>query len=303
MRPRFALLGAAGYVAPKHMRAIAAVGGDLVAICDPHDAVGVVDQYFPSCRYFREPEILDRHLERFRSTERAVDYVSICTPNYLHDAHCRMAMRAGADAICEKPLTLKPHNLDALTDVENETGRRVHPILQLRHSAELAAMRDLIRSSTGPFQMVVQYYTQRGPWYRRSWKGDPDRSGGPITNIGIHILDACLWLLGGEKVGVLDNRLVNGKHLIRLSCDKGIADITLSLGYGPDGERAWRRINLYRHDFVPQAAYVQSLDLSDFGDLHTAAYQAILDGRGLTLADARPAVALADRLRETVTHG
>ncbi|KKM82136.1 hypothetical protein LCGC14_1322640 [marine sediment metagenome] len=295
---RFALLGAAGFIAPRHMRAIRDVGGDLVAICDPSDSVGVIDQYFPNCEYFREIGSLDRHLEKLRREGSGIDYLSICTPNYLHDAHCRMALRLDADAICEKPVVIEPHNIDALRAIEDETTRCVRPILQLRSSTALYDLRDQIQRAclnTGErVSVVVQYYTFRGQWYGRSWKGQTAKSGGLLYNIGIHVLDLLGWLLGpfDSCSGALDLEQRRSTHAhLKLVFARGDADVTLSLDPTIGSDARYRRID------VSGGGITWSREVSDFGDLHTAAYRAILDGDGLTLEDARPAIELAHFLR------
>ena len=179
------------------MRAMQELGHDLVAACDTHDGVGILDRYFPNCSFFTEVERFDRHLEKLRRRDEAVDYVSICTPNYLHDAHCRLALRLRAHAICEKPLVINPWNLDQLAQLEEEHGRRIHTILQLRLHPEVTRLRAKLAAGSGertPVQLT--YATHRGPWYRRSWKGDPLRSGTLAMNIGVHFFDLLPWLSG-----------------------------------------------------------------------------------------------------------
>src|SRR5262245_2410020 len=197
-RPRnFALTGAAGYIAPRHFKAIKDTGNRLVAAVDPHDAVGVLDRYWYDVRFFTEFERFDRHLEKLRRGPEAdrVDYVSICSPNYLHDAHIRLALRVGAHAICEKPLVINPWNLDALQELEAETGRRVNTVLQLRLHPQLIALRDRMAAERPgrPHDVRLTYVTARGRWYDVSWKGSDERSGGIVTNIGIHFFDLLLW--------------------------------------------------------------------------------------------------------------
>jgi UDP-N-acetyl-2-amino-2-deoxyglucuronate dehydrogenase len=295
---RFALIGAAGYVAPKHYEAIRQVGGEVVAICDPSDSVGAIDRYFPRAEYFREVEVFDRHLDLLRRNGEGVDYLSICTPNYLHDAHCRLAMRNGADAICEKPVVLRPHNLRSLQRCERETGRTVHPILQLRCSSALHELKEWVddhardRPLSTPPNLAIEYHTFRGPWYGRSWKGRSDMSGGLIYNIGIHILDALLWVLG-PVVDTVSYPVQDDAAGARfdLQCERGTAKVALST----TGEPAHRWISVDGH--VP--GY---LGLDDLPNLHPAAYRAILDGTGLTLFDAMPAIELADRLTNGATQ-
>jgi UDP-N-acetyl-2-amino-2-deoxyglucuronate dehydrogenase len=200
----FAMTGVAGFVAPRHLQAIKDTGNTLVAACDPNDSVGILDRYFFETRFFREFERFDRHVEKLRrrSDLERVQYVSICSPNYLHDAHVRFALRAGADAICEKPLVISPWNLDPLEELEAESGRRIHTILQLRvHPALIALRADLAQQPKArKHEIVLTYITGRGNWYLSSWKGDPEKSGGLAANIGIHFFDLLIWLFGRGNV-------------------------------------------------------------------------------------------------------
>jgi len=189
MSMNFALIGAAGYVAPKHMEAIKNIGGNLIAAIDPQDSVGILDSYFPNCSFFTEFERFDRFCEKLRRNRENIDYVSICSPNYLHDAHCRFALRINANAVCEKPLVLKNKNLDALEDIESERGKRIYTILQLRLHHNAIKLKKLISKTKGNFSVVVEYVAPRGLWYNYSWKGSVEKSGGLATNIGIHLFD------------------------------------------------------------------------------------------------------------------
>ena len=205
----FAITGVAGYIAPRHLKAIQDTGNRLVAATDPHDAVGILDRYAFECRFFTEFERFDRHLEKLRRgpQEARVNYVSVCSPNYLHDAHIRLALRVGAHAICEKPLVINPWNLDGLEELERETGRRVWTILQLRVHPQLIALRDRLQASGAERHSVrLTYITARGGWYHVSWKGHEDRSGGIVTNIGIHFFDLLCWLFGPVRRSVVHLR-------------------------------------------------------------------------------------------------
>ena len=199
----FALIGAAGYVAPRHMKAIKETGNNLLAAFDPNDSVGIIDSYFPDASFFVEFERFDRHVDKLRRKGHKIDYVSICSPNYLHDAHIRFALRSGADAICEKPLVLNPWNLDALEEIENETGKKVYNILQLRVHPSLIALKEKIdkewEQKKEKYKIDLTYITSRGKWYFISWKGDLQKSGGVATNIGIHFFDMLIWIFGGVK--------------------------------------------------------------------------------------------------------
>ena len=299
MTPRFALIGAAGFVAPRHMQAIKDVGGKLVAALDPHDSVGVLDRFDRETEFFTEPERFERHLEKLRREGNGIDWLTVCSPNYLHDTHIRMGLRAGARVICEKPLVLDPRNLDALAEVEEKSNRDAYPerdgycnyerrvftVLQLRHSTEMKNLREQTLTS-GPRDVELFYSTPRGHWYDRSWKGDNEKSGGIITNIGIHMLDLLLWLFGpvdkiGETGRRADGRTASGNLYLdrahvawHLSIDtKHKAERTLSFG-----GTTW--------------------SVTGFEDLHTTVYRETLAGRGHGIEDARPAVELAARLRQ-----
>ena len=196
---KFALIGAAGYIAPRHMKAIKETGNELIAALDPFDSVGIIDSYFPDADFFIEPERFDRHLDKLRkSGERKVDFVSICSPNYLHDAHIRLALRNDAHAICEKPLLLNPWNLQGLEDIEKETGKKIFNILQLRHHPSIVEMKNKFdaESTNKVHDIELTYITSRGKWYHYSWKGDIKKSGGVVTNIGIHFFDMLSWIFG-----------------------------------------------------------------------------------------------------------
>src|SRR5688572_26016657 len=212
----FALTGAAGFVAPRHLRAIRDTGNRLVAAVDPNDSVGVLDQYSFDVRFFTDVERFDRYLEKLRRAgeDDRIHYLSVCSPNYLHDAHCRLGLRIKADVICEKPLVINPWNLDALTAVEEESGCRIWTILQLRVHDKLVGLRDRLSSaSNAKHEVVLTYITARGNWYDVSWKGQHDKSGGVPTNIGIHFFDMLIWMFGsvqGERVHLKENRRMAG---------------------------------------------------------------------------------------------
>lgn len=281
---RFALIGAAGYIAPKHMKAIRDTGNQLVAASDPHDSVGVLDTYAPGCRMFVDNDRLDRHLYRLKRSGQGVDYVSVCSPNYLHDAHCRLAMRNGADVICEKPLVLKPWNLDQLADLERETGRRVWTVLQLRLNPALVALKDKIAKSAGVADVQLFYATPRGPWYGASWKGDAAKSGGVLANVGVHMFDLLAWLFGPPRRG-------------------SITDMTATKATGEQqhdlaGRVTWRLTLDHPNPKRTLTVNGEALDLSDgFVDAHTKVYAETLAGRGWGLEDARPAIEWIDKLK------
>jgi UDP-N-acetyl-2-amino-2-deoxyglucuronate dehydrogenase len=218
MTKNFAVIGVAGYIAPRHLKAIKDTSNQLVAAVDPHDSVGMLDQFGFDTRFFTEIERFDRHLEKLRRgpEEQRVHYVSVCSPNYLHDAHCRLALRVGADVICEKPLVINPWNLDALQSLEQETGRRINTVLQLRLHPKLLALKEKLAqaTTTGQIHEVnLTYITARGYWFDTSWKGSPEKSGGVATNIGVHFFDLLLWLFGAvseSRVYLAESRRMSG---------------------------------------------------------------------------------------------
>jgi len=295
---RFALMGVGGYVAPRHLKAIAATGNQLVAACDPNDSVGVLDRYFLDASFFTEFERFDRHLEKLRrrDTDAAIHYLSICSPNYLHDAHVRLAMRVGAHAICEKPLVINPWNLDQLAEIERETATRIYNVLQLRLLPQVQGLREAVKKRTERAQVVLSYITRRGRWYSISWKGSEAKSGGLPTNIGIHFFDLLQWIFGSVS-----------------RCDVHMAESDRWSGY-LELENADVRWHLStRQEDLPEAtveagkpAYRsltmdgEEIDLSPgFTDLHTAVYEDILAGGGFGIEAARPSVELAHRIRTT----
>jgi UDP-N-acetyl-2-amino-2-deoxyglucuronate dehydrogenase len=296
----FAITGVAGFVAPRHLQAIKDTGNRLVAAVDPHDAVGILDQYGFNVRFFSEFERFDRHLEKLRrsGSDERVDYVSICSPNYLHDAHVRLALRVGAHAICEKPLVINPWNLDALQELERETGQRISTVLQLRvHPAIVAFREQLLRERDEPrHQVTLTYVTPRGRWYDVAWKGSEERSGGIVTNIGIHFFDLLLWLFGPVttcEVHVRDRRRVAGflglaRANVRWLLSAESADLPFAAE--PGVRTTFRSITVDGHE----------VEFSDsFNDLHTRVYEEVLAGRGFGIADSRPAIELSHRIRET----
>lgn len=291
----FALIGAAGYVAPRHLRAIKEVGGDLKAALDPADSVGVLDSYFPEARFFVEFERFDRHIDKLRHRGEQIDYVSICSPNYLHDAHVRFALRSGADAICEKPLVLNPWNLDGLAEIEESTGRRVNTILQLRLHPAITALRDRINALPGGriHDVDLTYIASRGRWYHVSWKGDEQKSGGIATNIGVHFYDMLSFVFGPLRSSVVHHRtaeraagyLEYEKARVRwfLSLDR--ADLPANT---PEGQTTYRSI----------AVDGEEVEFSGgFTDLHTLSYREILSGNGFSLEDVRPSIEIVSHIR------
>jgi UDP-N-acetyl-2-amino-2-deoxyglucuronate dehydrogenase len=296
---RFAMTGVAGYVAPRHLQAIHDTGNLLVAALDKSDSVGILDKYFPEARFFTEFERFDRHAEKLRrqGPGKAIDYVSICSPNYLHDAHIRFALRVGADAICEKPLVLNPWNADALQELERETGRRVWNVLQLRLHPAIIALKKKIERDKPPKKHDVDltYITSRGLWYEASWKGDIHKSGGVATNIGIHFFDMLLWIFGSlqnQVVHVAEPRKMAGFFELEKACVKWFLSLDrsdLPAEIIQKGRSTHRSLKLNGEEF----------DFSEgFGELHTEVYRNVLTGRGFGIEDARPSIELAHQIRD-----
>ena len=292
----FAVTGVAGYIAPRHLKAITETGNRIVAALDPHDAVGLLDRYSFETRFFTEFERFDRHLEKLRrgSSDQRIDYLSICAPNYLHDAHARLALRLGADAICEKPLVINPRNLDALEDLERETGRRVYTVLQLRLHPALIALKEKLKADARHHEVTLSYITSRGRWYDVSWKGSLDRSGGVATNIGIHFFDLLIWLFGSvrdSEVHLSESGRMGGQiELERASIRWFLSTDRNDL---PASATAASRTT-----FRSITVDGEEIEFTDgFTDLHTRVYEEVLAGRGFGIADARPSVELAARIR------
>ena len=297
MTQNFAVIGVAGFVAPRHLNAIRDSGHRLVAAMDPHDAVGLLDRYSFGVRFFTEIERFDRHLEKLRRgpEEERVHYVSICSPNYLHDSHIRLALRAGAHVICEKPIVINPWNLDPLQELERENGRRISTVLQLRlHPTVVAYRESLVRDPGRRHQVTLIYVTARGGWYDVSWKGSVERSGGIVTNIGIHFFDLLLWLFGGVRrsdVHLRETARASGSlELDHADVRWFLSTDASDLPFAPaPGARA-----TFRAMTVDGA----QLEFSDgFGDLHTRVYEEVLAGRGCGVAEARPSVELTHQIR------
>lgn len=296
MSKRFALIGAAGYIAPRHMSAIRDTGNELVAALDPNDSVGVIDSHFPNADFFTEFERFDRHIDKLRRKGEAVDFVSICSPNYLHDAHMRFGLRAGADVICEKPLVLNPWNIEGLKEIEQETGKSIYNILQLRLHPSVQALRDKVHSAPADkvFDVDLTYLTSRGHWYGVSWKGATEKSGGIATNIGVHFYDMLSWVFGDLKSSVV--------HFHRDDVAAGYLEyerarvrwfLSINSSYLPEQAVAANK-RTFRSILIGD----EELEFSDgFTDLHTASYQAILDGNGFGLDEARNSIETVYRIR------
>ncbi len=299
---RFALIGAAGYIAPRHMRAIKDTGNDLVAALDTSDSVGVIDSYFPNASFFIEFERFDRHIEKLKRKGQPIDYVSICSPNYLHDAHIRFGLRQGADVICEKPLVLNPWNLEALKEAEEETDKRIYTILQLRlHSALLELKEKLDKEPHDKVHDVnLTYITSRGLWYYTSWKGDITKSGGIATNIGVHFYDMLTWLFGNVKENIVHvhthDRAAGFLQLerARVKWFLSINDTTLPQDVQAQGKRTYRSITIDGKE----------IEFSEgFTDLHTYSYEAILNGKGFPISETATAIKIVHEIRNATPVG
>lgn len=299
---RFALIGAAGYIAPRHMRAIKDTGNDLVAAFDPNDSVGILDSYFPTASFFVEFERFDRHVDKLRRRGEAIQYMAICSPNYLHDAHARFALRSDAHVICEKPLVLNPWNIDGLAEVERDSDKRIYNILQLRLHPAIRALRDKVAAMPKDKMIDVDltYLTSRGNWYHSSWKGEGQKSGGIATNIGVHFFDMLAWVFG-KRVG-------STVHVHEADVAAGY------LEYEHARVRWFLSINA---DHLPPAALAagkrtyrsiliggEELEFSEgFTDLHTESYADILRGGGFGLEEARPAIEAVYDIRHAKAVG
>lgn len=304
MSKKFAMTGVAGYVAPRHLKAIKETGNRLVAAVDPHDSVGLLDSYFADVSFFTEFERFDRHIEKLRrqGEDQRVHYVSICSPNYLHDAHCRFTLRVGADAICEKPVVLNPWNIDALQELEKESGKRIFTVLQLRVHPSLIALKEKLQKekSGSKKEIVLTYITSRGLWYLISWKGQLEKSGGLATNIGIHFFDLLLWLFGkvqSSEVHIATPTRTAGYMELENARVKWFLSIEkkdLPEECKSQGKATFRSITIDSHE----------VEFSEgFTDLHTIVYRETLAGRGFGLDDARPSVVLAHDIRNAKIIG
>jgi UDP-N-acetyl-2-amino-2-deoxyglucuronate dehydrogenase len=294
--PNFALIGAGGYIAPRHMKAIKETGNNLLAALDKHDSVGILDSYFPQADFFIEFERFDRHLEKLKRQGVLTDYVTVCSPNYLHDSHIRFGLRIGADVICEKPLVLNPWNVDALMEMEAETGHHVNTILQLRLHPAIIALKEKV-SNSGPsqkFDVDLKYITSRGHWYHISWKGDIQKSGGIATNIGIHFFDMLLWIFGDVKENTVhkhSNETASGTLMLEkanINWFLSIDENSLPKDIREAGKRTFRSLTINEEQF----------EFSEgFTDLHTRSYEEILAGRGFPLSEAKKSIDLVHSIR------
>lgn len=292
----FILIGAAGYIAPRHMRAIKNTGNNLLAAYDPFDSVGILDSYFPDADFFTEFEILDRHLEKLKRKGVNIDYVSICSPNYLHDAHIRYGLKLGANVICEKPLVLNPWNVEALSEIEKDYPGSIYTILQLRLHEKVIELRNRINSTDiiDKINVSLEYFTSRGKWYHYSWKGDENKSGGITTNIGIHFYDMLMWIFGdviSYKVHALNSKYAEGV----LELEKAIVNWKLSIDYDllpeeikKQGQRTYRSLKIADDEFEFSKG---------FTDLHDLSYEKIIKGEGFRVIETQKTINLVHQIR------
>ena len=298
----FAMIGAAGFIAPRHLKAIKETGNRLVAALDKFDSVGIMDSYFPSASFFVEYERFDRHIEKLHRRNQAVEFLSICSPNYLHDSHIRFGLRHGSTVICEKPLVLNPWNVEALDQLQKETGKNVYNILQLRLHPDIIALRNKI-SNGDPgkiYDIDLAYITSRGNWYYTSWKGDLIKSGGIATNIGIHFFDMLIWIFGKVQQNVIHlhthDRAAGFLQLekARVRWFLSINEDTLPKAIKDKGQRTYRSLTMEG----------QEIEFSEgFTDLHTKSYEAILAGNGFNLVEAMPSIELVHTIRTQTPVG
>jgi UDP-N-acetyl-2-amino-2-deoxyglucuronate dehydrogenase len=292
----FILIGAAGYIAPRHMKAIKETGNNLIAAYDPYDGVGVMDSHFPQAHFFTEFERFDRHIEKIKRAGTKIDYVSICSPNYLHDSHIRYGLRIGADVICEKPLVLNPWNVDALIELEEEYNNKVHTILQLRHHEAILELKEKIENGPADkiYDIDLTYITSRGNWYYTSWKGNEEKSGGIASNIGVHFFDMLQWIFGpmqnatvdiktkDTNSGTLTFKQANVKWYLSINAEN------LPQKAKDQGLPTFRTLSIEGEDIEFSKG---------FTDLHTVSYQKILTGAGYGLADAKSSIEIVSEIR------
>lgn len=296
MSYRFGLIGASGYIAPRHMKAIKDTGNTLVAALDPFDSVGIMDSYFPECEFFTQPEKFEQYLYKIQRIQQGLDFLSVCSPNHLHDPHIRMALRLGADAICEKPLVLDPNDIDQLKEIEEDTGKRVWTILQLRvHEALIQLKEQLVaEDDQGQKDVQLSYVTSRGTWYQRSWKGRVEESGGLATNIGVHFFDMLTWLFGELKhIEVHERNDILASGYLELERARVRWMLAIDINYVPQhlrdqGQRTYRSITIDGEE----------IEFSQgFTDLHTEVYRRTIAGQGFSLDDTQGAIETVARIR------
>ncbi|MBK8710531.1 MAG: Gfo/Idh/MocA family oxidoreductase [Niastella sp.] len=292
----FVLIGVGGYIAPRHLKAIKDTGNNLLAALDKHDSVGIMDSYFPEADFFTEFERFDRHVEKLKRQGIKIDYVTVCSPNYLHDAHIRFGLRIGANVICEKPVVLNPWNIDALMEIEKETGGQVFTILQLRLHPAIIALREKIKNEGAgkKHQVNLTYITSRGHWYHNSWKGDIQKSGGIATNIGVHFFDMLYWIFG-EVLDYQVTEHTQDSASGKLEFKNVTANWSLSIDANrlpeqvrKEGKKTYRTLTIDGDEF----------EFSEgFTELHTRSYEEILKGNGFRISQTKPAIEIVQKIR------
>ena len=287
---KFALIGASGYIAPRHVEAIKHTNNELVALLDPYDGIGYIDKYYPNASYFKESERFDRHLDRLRRKGQGVDYVSICSPNYLHDSHIRLALRNQCNVICEKPLVLIHEHLEALKTIEKETNKSINTILQLRYHPTIIALKEKYKNTSEIHKVQLDYITPRGLWYDYSWKGDIDKSGGVASNIGVHFFDMLLWIFGDVVDYNTKNTNKTSKGYLLLKN----AEVEYNLSIQKE-DLPWDEWKPFRSIKIDG----EELEFSTgFTELHNISYEEILKGNGFTLNDVEPTIKLIEKIRK-----
>ena len=287
---KFALIGASGYIAPRHVEAIKYTNNELVALLDPYDGIGYIDKHYPNASYFKESERFDRHLDRLRRKNEGVDYVSICSPNYLHDSHIRLALRNQCNVICEKPLVLIHEHLEALKTIEKETDKSINTILQLRYHPTIVALKEKYKNTSEIHKVQLDYITPRGLWYDYSWKGDIDKSGGVASNIGVHFFDMLLWIFGD----VIDYNTKNTNKTSKGHLLLKNAEVNYNLSIQKE-DLPWDEWKPFRSIKIDG----KELEFSTgFTELHNVSYEEILKGNGFTLSDVEPTIKLIEKIRK-----
>ncbi|WP_417334640.1 Gfo/Idh/MocA family protein [Halarcobacter sp.] len=305
-KKNFALIGASGYIAPRHMQAITETGNELVAALDPYDGIGIIDSHFPQASFFTEFERFDRFIDKYhRENEKKIDYIGITTPNYLHDAHIRFALKSGCDAICEKPLVLNPHNIDQLKIIEEETGKKVNNILQLRLHPSIIALKEKVQKELEQnpnkiYDIDLTYLTSRGKWYFVSWKGDENKSGGIASNIGVHFYDMLSWIFGEVKENIVHLKQADANAgLLRLKNANVRWFLSVNYDYIPEevkaqGQTTFRSITVEGEEIEFSGG---------FKDLHTRSYEEILAGNGFGLDEAYGSIDIVSQIRKMTPIG
>ena len=305
-KTRFALIGASGYIAPRHMKAITETGNELVAALDPYDGIGIMDSHFPQASFFTEFERFDRFIDKYhRENDKKIEYIGITTPNYLHDAHIRFTLKSGCHAICEKPLVLNPHNIDQLKIIEQETGKKVNNILQLRLHPSIIALKEKVqkelkKNPNKMYDIDLTYLTSRGKWYFVSWKGDESKSGGIASNIGVHFYDMLSWIFGEVKENIVHLKQPDANAgMLRLKNANVRWFLSVNYDYIPEEIKAVGQTT-YRSIIVEG----EEIEFSGgFKDLHTRSYEEILAGNGFGLDEAYGSIDIVSQIRKMTPIG